>query len=178
MYICVCVCKCVFSDGQSVAARLSKQVNRITKSVKKDIETYNNKDHGMVRQECLPLTISFDKIKDPDCPFWLTLRSADAELYHGSHLSILLNVKRQAIDLCNLLDRVKEEQILLKEEMRNVFYHQQQHDMITDFIFATNNNPIIDEIQFGELLLCCRKLLHVEYCLQKVKETFLPYVEI
>ena len=26
-----------------------------------------------------------------------------------------LNVKRQAIDLCNLLDRAKEEQILLKE---------------------------------------------------------------
>lgn len=159
--------------------RLSKQVNRITKSVKKDIETYNNEDHGMVRQESLPVTISFDEIKDPDCPFWLTLRSADAESYHGSHLSIPLNVKRQAIDLCNLLDRAKEEQILLKEEMRNVFfYYRQQHDMITDFIFATNNNPIVDEIQFGELLFCRRKLLHVEYRLQKVKETFLPYVEI
>ena len=155
VHMCVCVCKCVFSDGQSVAARLSKQVNRITKSVKKDIETYNNEDHGMVRQESLSLTISFDKIKDPDCPFWFTLRSADAESYHGSHLSIPLNVKRQAIDLCicNLLDRAKEEQILLKEEMRNMFfYYQQQHDMITDFIFATNNNPIIDEIQFGKLL--------------------------
>ena len=133
----------------------------------------------MVRQESLPSTISSDEIKDPDSPFWLTLRSADAESYHGSHLSIPLNVKRQAIDLCNLLDRAKEEQILLKKEMQNVFfYYQQQHDVITDFIFATNNNPIIDEIQFGELLFCRRKLFHVEYRLQKVKKTFLPYVKI
>ena len=166
-----------FSDGQSIATRLSKQVNHITKSVKKDIETYNNDDHGMVRQESLPLTMNFDEIKDPDSSFWLTVRSTDVES-HERHFSVPMNVKRKAIDLCNLLDRAKEEQVLLKEEMRNVFsYYQQQHDMISDFICATNNSPIVDDIQFGELLFCRRKLLHVEYRLQKVKETFLPYIE-
>ena len=64
-----------FSDGQSVATRLSKQVNHITKSVKKDIETYHNDDHGMVQQESLPLTINFDEIKDPYSSFWPTVRS-------------------------------------------------------------------------------------------------------
>ena len=67
--------------------RLSKQVNRITKSVKKDIETYNNEDHGMVRQESLPLTISFDEIKDPDCPLWLTFTDLNYWIKHPFEFS-------------------------------------------------------------------------------------------
>ena len=61
-----------------------------------------------------------------------------------------------------LIDRGKEEKMLLKEEMQNVFYYQQQHNMFTDFIFPTNN-PIIDEIQLNKLLFCHRKLLYVQY---------------
>ena len=94
---------------------------------------------------------------------------------------IPLHVKRKAIDLCHLLDRAMEEQALLKEEMRNTFlYYLQQHDLITDFILATNNNndTILDELQLDQLLSIRKKLLHVEYRLQKIKETFSAHIDI
>ena len=46
---------CAFSDGQSVATRLAKQINRVTQSIKKDVQKYNNDDHGVIPQECLVL---------------------------------------------------------------------------------------------------------------------------
>jgi hypothetical protein len=76
------------------------------------------------------------------------------------------------------LDRAKEEQALLKEEMRNAFLHyQQQHDLITDFVLATDN-PILNELQSGELLFCRRKLLHVESRLHNIHQTFSPHIHI
>lgn len=150
----------------------------MTKSVKKDIDKYNNEDHGTIQQESLPITISFDEVKDPDCPFWYLLHGPNAGS-NESQISIPLNMKRKAIDLCHLLDRAKEEQVLLKEEMRNIFHHyQRQHDLVTEFILATSNNPIVDERQAGELLFCRKKLLHVECRLCKVKETFSPHIDI
>ena len=167
----------LFSDGQSITTRLAKQINRITKSIKKDIEKYNNEDHGMIPPESLPLTMGFDDIKDPDCPFWLMLHAPNADS-NESQISIPLTVKRKAIDLCHLLDRAKEEQALLKEEMRNAFLHyQQQHDLITDFVLATDN-PILNELQSGELLFCRRKLLHVESRLHNIHQTFSPHIHI
>ncbi|CAB4040520.1 Hypothetical predicted protein [Paramuricea clavata] len=168
------------TDGQSIASRLAKQINRITKLIKKDIDKYNNDDHGNFQNECLPLTIGFDEIKDPDCAFWLILHVPNAGDSNENQNSIPFNVKRKAIDLCHLSDRAKEEQVLLKDEMRNTFHHyRQQHDLITDFIMATDNdNAIVDEMQFGELLFCRRKLLYIECRLLQIQEKFSPHIGI
>ena len=168
-----------FLDGQSIATRLAKQINRTTKSIKKDIIKYNDDDHTMIPQQSLPLTIGFDEIKEPDSPFWLNLNASNADP-NQNQVSIPLSVKRKAIDLCHLLDRAKEEQALLKEEMHNVFlYYLRQHDLITDFISASNNtNTILDEVQLGELTYCRKKLLHVECRLSKIKEAFSAHIDI
>ena len=144
-----------FLDGQLIATRLAKQINRTTKSIEKDyIIKYNDDDHTMIPQQSLPLTMSFDEIKGPDSPFWLNLNASNGDP-NQNQVSIPLSVKRKAIDLCHLLDRAKEEQALLKEEMHNVFlYYLRQHDLTTDFISASNNtNTILDEVQLGYNIL-------------------------
>ena len=169
---------CFSLDGQSLAARLAKQINRVTKSLKRDIEKYNNDDHGMVQQESLPMAISFDEIKDPDSLFWSILYAPSTDSGE-SQISIPFSIKRKAIDLCHLFDRAREEQVLLKNEMRNAFHHyHHQHELITDFILASNINPIVDEVQYGELLFSRRKLLHIESRLLKIKKAFSSYIEI
>jgi hypothetical protein len=40
------------------------------------------------------------------------------------------------------------------------------------------DNPILNELQFGELLFCRRKLLHVESRLHKIHQTFSPHIQI
>ena len=168
-----------FLDGQSIATRLAKQINRTTKSIKKDIQKYNDDDHTTIPQERLPLAIAFDEIKEPDSPFWWNLNAFNADPSQNQ-VSIPLSVKRKAIDLCHLLDRAKEEQALLKDEMHNVFlYYLQQHDLITDFILASNNtNTILDEVQLAELTYGRKKLLHVECRLSRIKETFSAHIDI
>jgi hypothetical protein len=116
-------------------------------SIKKDIKKYNDDDHMMIPQESRPFAIAFDEVKEPDGPFWMNLNASNADT-DQNQVVIPSGVKRKAIDLCHLLDQAKEEQSLLKDEMRNTFlYYLQRHDLISDFIVATNNADTIDKLQ-------------------------------
>ena len=164
-----------FVDGQSIAARLAKQVNRVTKQVKKDIEKFNNDEHGSVQS--LPSNITFDGIKDPDCEFWLTLQP---ESRQQEIPTVPLNVKRKAIDLCHLLDRSKEEQVLLKDEMKNTFSHFfHQHELISDFLVAlSQDTEIVDDRQYGAQLFARKKLLDIEFTLLKLSKVFSGHIDV
>ena len=126
--------------AKSVATRLAKQINCITKSIKKEIVKYNNDNHGTVQNKILPLTMAFDNLKDPDSQFWLVLYESGVDSNTNS-VSISIN-------------------------------------LVTNFLVATSNNPVFDEIQLGQLLFCRRKLLGIESRLQKARDTFSPHIEI
>ena len=130
----------------------------------------------MVPPESLPLTVNFDDLKEPDNPFWVKLDGPNSDRIQTS---IPFNLKRKAMNTCHLLERTKEEQTLLKEEMCNTFTHfQQQHDLITEFLLAAGEDIVYDEIQLGELLFCQRKLLYIESRLLKIHQVFSPYISI
>ena len=97
-------------------------LKNITKLVKKDIEAFNNEDRVPVQN--LPSTITFESLKDPDGELWLTLQPAYASEASESEIPFVpLSVKRKVIDLCHLLDRSREEQVMLKDEMDNTWNH-------------------------------------------------------
>ena len=88
--------------------------------------------------------------------------------------TVPLNVKRKAIDLCHLLDRSKEEQVLLKDEMKNTFSHFfHQHELISDFLVAlSQDTEIVDDRQYGAQLFAREKLLDIEFTLRSLVKSF------
>ena len=71
------------------------------------------------------------------------------------------SVKRKAIDLCHLLDRSKEEQVMLKDEMDNTWIHfSRQHELVSDFVVASSDNDDILHGEYGAQLFARKKLLH------------------
>lgn len=168
MFVNVSVCLFCFSDGQALASRLSKQITRVTKDVNKDIAAYNEAKQSHSNHTHTALTL--DAVKDPDNDFWCEYLAAPTD----EDCSVPFTVKRKAIDLCHLLDRSKEEQILLKSEMENTWSHYfQQHGKITDFLNSFINHENVLDVEYGEAIFLHRKIFQIESMLIDLKKGFL-----
>lgn len=90
-----------------------------------------------------------------------------------------LSVKRKAIDLCHLLDRSREEQVMLKDEMENTWNHfSRQHELVSDFVVASSDNDGILHSEYGAQLFARNKLLDIEFTLLALKENVSPHIYV
>ncbi|XP_028416359.1 uncharacterized protein LOC114540363 [Dendronephthya gigantea] len=119
-----------YSDGQAIASKLSKQITRKTNAIKSVITKYNASLTAL--QDCvdgLPDELKFDIAKDPESSLYSnfsTQRPVE---------TVPFSVKRSAIDLQNFLERCKEEQELLLEEVENLFmYYIEKRDNFTEIL--------------------------------------------
>ena len=159
-----------------LTARLSKQVNKITRDLKKELKTLNEVQQSDIPDSQSPLT--FDEIKDPDADFWCALeRASYAEVSDES--LVPLGVKRKAVELCNLLDRSREEQSLIIEEMKNTCnYFSYQHSVITQFLLALANEEHTLDVERGKEIFARKKLLAIESTLLQLQNQFSSYVAV
>ena len=166
----------IFLDGQALAARLSKQINKITKDLKKEVQTFNEVQQSNISDFQSPL--SFDEIKDPDADFWCALETASfSEVPDESFVP--LRVKRKAVELCNSLDRSKEEQSLIMEEMRNTCnYFTHQHSVIIQFLIALSNEERLLDVERGKVVFARKKLLAIESTLLELRDQFSAYIAV
>ena len=128
----------------------------------------------------MPSTITFESLKDPDGELWLTLQPAYASEASESEIPFVpLSVKRKAIDLCHLLDRSREEQVMLKDEMDNTWNHfSDQHELVSDFVVASSDNDDILHGEYGAQLFARKKLLDIEFTLVALKENLSPHIYV
>ncbi|XP_028411851.1 uncharacterized protein LOC114534588 [Dendronephthya gigantea] len=107
-----------YSDGQAIATKLSKQINRKTNAIKSTVTKYNASLAALQELvDGLPKELNFDEAKDPESSLYRTYCD------ESTVESVPFSVKRSAIDLQNFLDRCKEEQQLLLKEMEMLFDH-------------------------------------------------------
>ena len=74
-----------------MAARISKQITRDTKDLKKDVKTFNEDEHSPLYDFESPLT--FDAVKDPNGSFWRTLQAAPADVIIKDERVVPFSVK-------------------------------------------------------------------------------------
>ena len=154
---------------------MSKQINKITKDLKKEIKTFNEEQQSNISDSQSHLT--FDEIKDPDAEFWCTLQTVSPG--GSDECFVPLRVKRKAVELCNLLDRSREEQSLIKEEMENTFnYFSYQHTVITQFLMALANEAHVLDVERGKEIFARKKLLAIESTLLQLQSQFSAYITV
>lgn len=91
------------SDGQAIAIKLANQIDKVVNSVKQELATLN----GLSDNE----TVTFDEIKDPCGDIYFQHHSPkDASEVPSA-------IKKKLVQLACLLDRCKEEEVLVKDEM-------------------------------------------------------------
>ena len=95
----------IIADGQAIAIKLSKQINRVTDLLKKCMQNYNSLGGQ---------PITFENVKDPCGPLYSA--SSPAALLPTAD-PVPQSIKKQLIDLFCLQERCKEEVELLKKEM-------------------------------------------------------------
>lgn len=162
----------ILLDGQALAARLSKQITRVTKDLKKGVKAFNEGQSPFCNIQSV---LTFDTIKDPDGEFWCT----SPRVPETNECSVPVSVKRKAIDFCNLLDRSREEQNLLNHEMRNTWsYFLEQHRIVSAFLMALTNHERVLDIERGKEFFARRKLLHVESTLLALQNQFSAYIDV
>ena len=94
-----------FTDGQSIAIKLSKQITKVTNNINKVLVSF---DHVLGDQ-----TVTFEMVKDPNAEIYQLLNSVSGQ----NDISCPWSVRRQIIDWYNLKNRAKEEEALVAAEM-------------------------------------------------------------
>ncbi|XP_052077894.1 uncharacterized protein LOC127715794 [Mytilus californianus] len=116
-----------YARGQAIAIRLSKQVQKVVAKIKQALAEYNLVGEPSTS---FPLKLNFDDIKNQDNEIWQKLEVTD-------RADSLSAVKRQAIQLKSMIDRAKEEQCLVKQEMvSTIKWYKHQHSLL----IASMNN--------------------------------------
>lgn len=112
-----------FSDGQAIAIKLSKQINKVVKSIHKTLSDVN----GYVADD-IP-KILYENAKHP--------RSSIYSAVQEEGVTVPALIKRQMIDLFCLQNRCQEELDLLKLEMnRPVSFLQNKMRFINESVDA------------------------------------------
>ncbi|XP_038062631.1 uncharacterized protein LOC119733127 [Patiria miniata] len=99
-----------YSEGQSVATRLSKQIRKSSKALRKLVSAYNSCDFTTP-----PSSTSHKDVIDLTSQLYTNLTVTK----QGS-TPIPSSTRRRAVDLINLSDRAKEETALVEKEMARV----------------------------------------------------------
>ncbi|XP_031574572.1 uncharacterized protein LOC116308321 [Actinia tenebrosa] len=104
--------KLKYADGQAIATKLSKQIDKVVKSINKTLSEVNG---------LLPVDkqILYVEAKDPKSSLYSTMTDGGT--------TVPATLRRQIIDLSCLSKRCEEETNMLKEEMRRLvsFIHEQ-----------------------------------------------------
>ena len=104
-------------DGQKIAIKLTKQLNKNNKRLQDAIKEFNSVS-SVYPSNILPTTIVWDEVNNLESTFWKNLKDEPETL-------ISITVKRKCVELYQLNCRAAEEIGMLKNEMQNVlnFYN-------------------------------------------------------
>ncbi|XP_038050149.1 uncharacterized protein LOC119723516 [Patiria miniata] len=102
-----------YSEGQAIAQRISKQISRASKAIKRTVTVYNNEKFTLVGPRSIILKDAFD-------PSGHLYAEMDMVSKHTDQTRLPDAIRRKAVDLQNLLDRASEEKSILTQEMKNV----------------------------------------------------------
>lgn len=161
--------KAKYAEGHTLAKRLSKQITKATKFLKSSIQDYNNLEYS---NSCsLPLTITFDAVKDPDSDVWM-----EAHASGESATAVPVSIRRKAIDLYHLRNRCQEEISLLQSEMENTLEHFiQQHQLLLSTLDDGSDNGSFEGR--GRDIFVRGKILSLESYIVHLKVLFEGYIE-
>lgn len=131
-----------YADGQAIAIKLAKQIDKVVKSIHKTLSEING---------CLPNDVPqilYDDAKDPKSSIYSEVQE------EGDTVPAL--VRRQIIDLFCLHNRCQEELELLKEEMnRLVSFLQNEIRLIDESVDAYL--PYTDNPLNAGVIACLKK---------------------
>lgn len=145
------------TEGHALAKRLSKQIMKATKLLKTSIDEYNKLECSTASS--LPLTVTFDSVKDPDSDVWVEV-NAPGE----SRTAIPATIRRKAVDLYYLMDRCREEITLLQSEMINTLDHfTRQHQLFKSSLDFSLGN--LSAESRGRDIFIRKKVLSIEWYL-------------
>ena len=137
-----------FSDGQAIAIKLSKQIDKVVKSIHKTLSDVN----GYLADD-LP-RILYEDAMDPRSSIYSAIQE------EGDTLPAL--IRRQMIDLFCLQNRCQEELDLLKEEMnRLVSFLQNKIRFIDESVDALLRDT---DTPFNAGLIACLKRKRMIHC--------------
>lgn len=136
--------------------------------MKSSIQDYNNLEYS---NSCsLPLTITFDAVKDPDSDVWM-----EAHASGESATAVPVSIRRKAIDLYHLRNRCQEEISLLQSEMENTLEHFiQQHQLLLSTLDDGSDNGSFEGR--GRDIFIRGKILSLESYIVHLKVLFEGYI--
>ena len=148
-------------EGQSVALRLGKQLKRVCGEFRKQVEAYNLLDGPDSPIGPSKVTGTIDNISTE--PWWTVDNCVHPDA-----------LKRQAVDVVNLIDQCEEEEFMVKAEMCSVLsWYSNQHHILKEKIELEPStiHPCVRSTLFQEGL-------YVEYKLASLQELFCHTVSI
>ena len=108
---------------------LSRVITQMTNSIKVAVTKYNAAlSFWKNRVEGLPEAMKFDEMKDSESPIYEHFRAASSTMDEVPFV-----VKRNAIDLHNYVERCKEENEYLNDEMVRLIKHKKLEGSFTIF---------------------------------------------
>ena len=147
---------------------MSKQITKATKFLKSSIQDYNNLEYS---NSCsLPLTITFDAVKDPDSDVWMKAHASGE-----SATAVPVSIRRKAIDLEHLRNHCQEEISLLQSEMENTLEHFIRHHLLLSTLDDGSDNGSFEGR--GRDIFVRGKILSLESYIVHLKVLFEGYIE-
>ena len=144
--------------------------------MKKEVKRFNEVQQFDTSN--LQSLLTFDEVKDPDADFWCT-RETDSHAGVPDESFVPFRVKRKAVELCNLLDRSREEKNLIMEEMRNTCdYFSSQHNIISQFLIGLANEVHVLDVERGIEMFARKKLLTIKSTLLQLQNQFSAYIAV
>lgn len=148
---------------------MSKQITKATKLLKTSIDEYNKLECSTASS--LPLTVTFDSVKDPDSDVWVEVNAPEE-----SRTAIPATIRRKAVDLYYLMDRCREEITLLQSEMINTLDHfTRQHQLFKSSLDFSLDN--LSAESRGRDIFIRKKVLSIESYLVYLKALFEDHIE-
>jgi hypothetical protein len=156
-----------------LATRLSKQINRVTKDIRKRIDVYNKTSNAQTGSPSSPLfeMLQFDAISNPDAEVWATLEG----LNPLSSVSVVpFKTKRLVIDLQFMVKRCEEEIGLLASDMQDCWqYFSKQREILANAYLSVDDD---DLFTLGKQSLLSQQLMDVECKLLKLHRIFSAHI--
>lgn len=159
-----------------LATRLSKQINRVTKDVRKRIDVYNKASNARaaIPSPPLPKTLQFDEISYPEAEIWATLEGLNPT---PSVSVVPFKTKRRVIDLHFMVKRCEEEIDLLTSDMQEcwLYFTRQREALVSAYSFLQDDHDLFN---LGKQSLVLQQVMHVECKLLKLHRIFSAYISI
>lgn len=156
-----------FIDGQAIAKRLSRRLDRVIKAIEKLIKVYNAIDCPddllcQILQPTLPLSVQNEDVMNLSSQLWSTFDAMD----HVASTQQLTVLQRKAIDLWNLKSRCEEEESNVQNDMQSSISHCNSEINTIDQVIQclnVNDSPTSYDIGAASLLIRNRTCVELEF---------------